>query len=46
MTLASLSRAPLPQLTVILAGLPLVAATGDWLLAGRQPPALARQPPE
>jgi putative ABC transport system permease protein len=44
--LGSLSRVPLPQLTVILAGLPLVAATGGWLLAGRQPPALARQPME
>jgi hypothetical protein len=30
----------------MLAGLPLVAATGGWLLAGRQPPALARQPLE
>jgi hypothetical protein len=39
--LGSLSRVPLPQLMVILAGLPLVAATGGWLLAGRQPPALA-----
>jgi putative ABC transport system permease protein len=28
------------------AGLPLVAATGGWLLAGHQPPALARQPLE
>jgi putative ABC transport system permease protein len=44
--LGSLSRVPLPQLTVILAGLPLVAATGGWLLAGRQPPALAHQPLE
>jgi putative ABC transport system permease protein len=44
--LGSLSRVPLPQLTVILAGLPLVAATGGWLLAGRQPPALALHPLE
>jgi putative ABC transport system permease protein len=44
--LGSLSRVPLPQLAVILAGLPLVAATGGWLLAGRQPPDLARQPLE
>jgi putative ABC transport system permease protein len=44
--LGSLSRVPLPQLAVILAGLPLVAATGGWLLAGRQPAALARQPLE
>jgi putative ABC transport system permease protein len=44
--LGSLSRVPLPQLTVILAGLPLVAATAGWLLAGRQPPALALHPLE
>ena len=44
--LGSLSRVPLLQLTLIHAGLPLVAATGGWLLAGREPPALARQPLE
>ena len=31
---------------VILAGLPLIAVVGGWLLAGRQPPAIARQPLE
>jgi putative ABC transport system permease protein len=41
--LGSLSQVPLPQLTIILAGLPLAAATGGWLLAGRQPPTLTRQ---
>jgi hypothetical protein len=27
-------------------GLPLAATTGGWLLAGREPPAIARQPLE
>ena len=30
----------------ILIGLPLVAAAGGWLLAGREPPAIAHQPLE
>ena len=34
---------PVPDLIAILAGLPLIAAAGGWLLAGRQPPAIARQ---
>jgi len=38
--------APAPELAAILAGLPLVAAIGGWLFAGRQPPAIARQPLE
>jgi putative ABC transport system permease protein len=37
---------PAVDLIVILAGLPAVAAAGGWLLAGRQPPAIARQPLE
>jgi putative ABC transport system permease protein len=41
--LGTLSRVPLLHLTVIVVGLPLTAAVG-WLLAGREPPALARQP--
>jgi putative ABC transport system permease protein len=40
------STAPVPELAVILAGLPLAAAIGGWLFAGRQPPAIARQPLE
>ena len=45
--LASLGRVPLPHLTVILVGLPLAAAAaGGWVLAGRAPVALARQPLE
>ena len=37
---------PVADLLAILVGLPLVAAVGGWLLAGRQPPAIARQPLE
>ena len=39
-----LTTAPTADLVVLLAGLPLVAAASGWLLAGRQPPAVARQP--
>jgi putative ABC transport system permease protein len=42
--LGSLSRVPLLQLGVILIGLPLAAVASGWVLAGREPPALARQP--
>jgi len=37
---------PVGDLAVILVGLPLAAAIGGWLFAGREPPALARQPLE
>ena len=37
---------PVVDLLLILVGLPLVAAAGGWLLAGRQPPAISRQPLE
>jgi putative ABC transport system permease protein len=37
---------PVDDLIVILAGLPLAATIGGWLLAGREPPAIARQPIE
>lgn len=42
--LATLSRVPLLHLTVTVVGLPLTAAAVGWLLAGREPPTLARQP--
>jgi putative ABC transport system permease protein len=42
--LGALSRVPLRHLTVTLIGLPLTAAAVGWLLAGREPPTLARQP--
>jgi putative ABC transport system permease protein len=40
------ATAPASELAVILVGLPLAAAIGGWLFAGRQPPAIARQPLE
>ena len=44
--LSSLGNVPVRYLLIILVGMPLVAATGGWLLAGREPPAIARQPLE
>jgi putative ABC transport system permease protein len=41
-----LGRVPVVNLVIILVGLPLLAAVGGWLLAGREPPAMARQPVE
>ena len=35
---------PLSDVLILLIGLPLVAAAGGWLLAGREPEAIARQP--
>jgi len=35
---------PLSDVLILLAGLPLVAAGGGWLLAGREPEVIARQP--
>jgi putative ABC transport system permease protein len=37
---------PVLDLVVILIGLPVVAAIGGWLLAGREPAVIARQPLE
>jgi hypothetical protein len=36
----------LTDIVILLIGLPLVAGIGGWLLAGREPPAIARQPLE
>lgn len=36
----------LTDVLILLAGLPLIAATGGWLLAGREPKVIARQPLE
>jgi putative ABC transport system permease protein len=44
--LGALGRVPVGHLTVTLVGLPVTAAAAGWLLAGREPPALARQPLE
>ena len=37
---------PLADVLILLAGLPLLAAAGGWLFAGREPSAVARQPME
>ncbi len=37
---------PLTDVLILLLGLPLIAAAGGWLFAGRKPPAVARQPIE
>ena len=44
--LGTLSSVPVLQLSIIVAGLPLVAAIAAWLLAGREPGSIARQPIE
>ena len=44
--LSSLTSIPVTNLLVILVGMPLAAAVLGWLLAGRDPGAIARQPLE
>jgi putative ABC transport system permease protein len=44
--LGSLTSVPVRNLLVIIIGMPLIAAAASWLLAGREPPAIARQPME
>ena len=44
--LSPLGRVPLANLVIIVVGVPLLAAAGGWLLAGREPPAIARPPLE
>ena len=39
-----LGRVPVVHLAVAVLGLPLLAAAGGWLLAGKEPPAIARRP--
>jgi putative ABC transport system permease protein len=43
---ATAGGVPITDVVILLIGLPLVAAAGGWLLAGREPPAVARQPIE
>ena len=43
---ATAGGVPPSDLLILLIGLPLVAAIGGWLFAGREPPAVARQPIE
>src|SRR5205823_3487767 len=42
--LKSLGRVPVGNLVVTIVGIPLLAAAVGWLVAGREPPAVARQP--
>ncbi len=44
--LSSLANVPTENLLIILVGMPLIAAAAGWLLAGREPPAIAHQPIE
>jgi putative ABC transport system permease protein len=44
--LSELSSVPTTSLLLILVGMPLAAAVAGWLLAGREPAAMARQPLE
>ena len=44
--LAPLGNIPVANLLVILIGIPLVAVAAGWLVAGREPPVIARQPIE
>jgi len=44
--LGELKVIPVTNLLIILIGMPLVAAAVGWLVAGREPPAISRQPVE
>ncbi|MFY9672317.1 MAG: FtsX-like permease family protein [Trebonia sp.] len=43
---ATAGGVPITDIVILLIGLPLVAAVGGWLFAGREPPTIARQPIE
>jgi putative ABC transport system permease protein len=44
--LHALTEVPIGHLAGLVAGLPLIAAAAAWLLAGREPPGIARSPVE
>jgi len=44
--ISELSNIPLANLAIILVGMPLLAAVGGWLFAGRQPAFIAQKPLE
>jgi putative ABC transport system permease protein len=44
--LSPLEHVPVFNLITILAGLPVIATAAGWLLAGGEPPVIARRPPE
>ena len=39
-----LGHVPVADLGIILIGLPAIAVVGGWLISGREPSAIARQP--
>jgi len=41
-----LEHVPFADLAIVVVGLPLAATLGGWLMAGREPPAISRQPLE
>jgi len=41
-----LTHVPVVDLAVIIVGLPLASTAAGWLLGGREPPAISRQPLE
>jgi putative ABC transport system permease protein len=41
---ATFGDVPLTDVLILLIGLPLIAAAGGWLLAGREPDVISRQP--
>jgi putative ABC transport system permease protein len=41
---SALASVPVTNLLLIVVGLPLTAALGGWILAGREPPGIGRQP--
>ena len=45
-TLGNLTHVPVTNLAILIIGMPVIAAIAGWLLSGRQPPAIARQPIE
>ena len=45
-TLSSLTSIPVANLLLVIVGMPLIAALGGWLVAGREPAAIARRPLE
>lgn len=42
--ISALSRVPVLDLAITIAGVPVAAALAGWVLAGRKPPSLAHQP--
>jgi hypothetical protein len=43
---ANLTHVPAANLAILIIGMPLAATIAGWLLAGREPPVIARQPIE